>query len=100
MIYTFGDEMHAARDDIPLLSQWIKKRLAKQVVFLVGHQGLEPKRTDYLFLSLRLLPCTLIADKLRGVLRRFVFSTKQKAPNWVPFVLVGHQGLEPRTDRL
>ena len=40
--YRGVDDIHAMRDDIPLLTQWIKKALAKASAFLAPPAGLEP----------------------------------------------------------
>ena len=44
MICTFGDEIHAkACDDMPLISQWIKKSTSRNLSnFLAGDIGIEP----------------------------------------------------------
>ena len=36
------DDIHASRDDMPLLSQWIKKSKSLNLDFLVWMNGLEP----------------------------------------------------------
>ena len=48
MIYTFGDDIHATRDDMPLLLQWITKKrtfdLAKVLFFVwSGKRGIPLK---------------------------------------------------------
>lgn len=42
MIYACGDDIHAARDNMPLPSQWIKNLVPKNEIFLARPTGFEP----------------------------------------------------------
>ena len=45
-IHATHDDIQSLRtDDIPLLSQWIKKSRSEERDFLAGAEGLEPSRT-------------------------------------------------------